>query len=322
MDRKVKKYQKILTDFLEEEATSKDLGTIELQVVTDFKNNHFQLVETGWFEKRLLFDFEQYSFLKSMKNLLFSLVLTLNFAQTKAQSLPKDSLNKVIHNLGVGVGLSHTALQYQTVSPLIFNGLGVPVTINYKQEKPRSKEYIHVLVLNQSLKSPFNNTLDDLGVYLLYGYLRQLRAKGNNRFLLGGEFQFQGNFRQIRNFINTEYGVLLSGLNLTGQWEHRFKNHRIEAQLGIALVGFNRRPGKNFDVRAADRSFFTEYGLGKFETIFDYLNGSLRVSYSPVLKAKHIAWQIDYVGSVYTSKQPQFLGVIQNQLSTSLNFQF
>jgi hypothetical protein len=55
MDRKIKKYQKILTDFLEEESTSKDLGTIELQVVTDFKNNHFQLVETGWFEKRFIY---------------------------------------------------------------------------------------------------------------------------------------------------------------------------------------------------------------------------------------------------------------------------
>lgn len=47
MDGKLKKYQKILTDFLLAESISKDLGTIELQVVTDFKNNHFQLVETG-----------------------------------------------------------------------------------------------------------------------------------------------------------------------------------------------------------------------------------------------------------------------------------
>jgi XisI protein len=55
MDRKIKKYQKILTDFLVAESISKDLGTIELQVVTDFKNNHFQLVETGWFEKRFIY---------------------------------------------------------------------------------------------------------------------------------------------------------------------------------------------------------------------------------------------------------------------------
>lgn len=54
MDGKLKKYQKILTDFLLAESISKDLGTIELQVVTDFKNNHFQLVETGWFEKRFI----------------------------------------------------------------------------------------------------------------------------------------------------------------------------------------------------------------------------------------------------------------------------
>ncbi len=36
MDRKIKKYQKVLTDFLVAESISKDLGTIELQVVTDF----------------------------------------------------------------------------------------------------------------------------------------------------------------------------------------------------------------------------------------------------------------------------------------------
>ncbi len=42
MDRKIKKYQKILTDFLVAESIARDLGTIELQVVTDFKNNHFQ----------------------------------------------------------------------------------------------------------------------------------------------------------------------------------------------------------------------------------------------------------------------------------------
>lgn len=55
MDRKIKKYQKILTDYLVAESTSKDSATIELQVVTDFKNNHFQLVETGWFEKRFIY---------------------------------------------------------------------------------------------------------------------------------------------------------------------------------------------------------------------------------------------------------------------------
>jgi hypothetical protein len=54
MDKKIKKYQKILEDFLNEESTGKTIPEIEFQVVADTRNNHFQLVETGWYEKRFI----------------------------------------------------------------------------------------------------------------------------------------------------------------------------------------------------------------------------------------------------------------------------
>jgi len=54
MDEKIKKYQHLLKDFLTEEADSKAIPEIEFQVVADEQNNHFQLVETGWFDKRFI----------------------------------------------------------------------------------------------------------------------------------------------------------------------------------------------------------------------------------------------------------------------------
>ena len=54
MDKKIKKYQQILEAFLQEEADSKTIPGIEFQVITDTRNNHFQLVETGWFEKQFI----------------------------------------------------------------------------------------------------------------------------------------------------------------------------------------------------------------------------------------------------------------------------
>ncbi len=52
MDKKVKKYQVILEAFLNEEAAGKTIPGIEFQVIVDTRNHHFQLVETGWYEKR------------------------------------------------------------------------------------------------------------------------------------------------------------------------------------------------------------------------------------------------------------------------------
>jgi XisI protein len=54
MDKKIKKYQTILENFLNKEAEDSKIPEIEFQVIADKQNNHFQLVETGWYEKRYI----------------------------------------------------------------------------------------------------------------------------------------------------------------------------------------------------------------------------------------------------------------------------
>lgn len=55
MDKKIKNYQNILEDFLQEEVKDKDIPGIEFQIIADKRNNHFQLVETGWYEKQYIY---------------------------------------------------------------------------------------------------------------------------------------------------------------------------------------------------------------------------------------------------------------------------
>lgn len=55
MDKKIKKYQTILTNFLNKEAADKEIPNIEFLVVIDKQNNHFQLVETGWHDKQYIY---------------------------------------------------------------------------------------------------------------------------------------------------------------------------------------------------------------------------------------------------------------------------
>ena len=54
MATSINEYQQILQAFLQEEADSKTIPGIEFQVITDTRNNHFQLVETGWYEKQFI----------------------------------------------------------------------------------------------------------------------------------------------------------------------------------------------------------------------------------------------------------------------------
>ncbi len=61
---KIKKYQKIITEYLEEYAAipySTSPG-VEKQVITDLKRNHFQLVSIGWnknsFDYSTIFHFD------------------------------------------------------------------------------------------------------------------------------------------------------------------------------------------------------------------------------------------------------------------------
>jgi len=54
MDKKIKNYQAILEKYLQEEANDKVIQGIEFQVIADKQNNHFQLVETGWYDNHYI----------------------------------------------------------------------------------------------------------------------------------------------------------------------------------------------------------------------------------------------------------------------------
>ena len=54
MDKKIKNYQHILENFIEKESKDTIIPNIEFQVIVDKQHNHFQLVETGWYEKRYI----------------------------------------------------------------------------------------------------------------------------------------------------------------------------------------------------------------------------------------------------------------------------
>lgn len=54
MDKKIKQYQTILENFLAEEAKDRLVPGIDFQVIIDKSNNHFQLVETGWYDKHYI----------------------------------------------------------------------------------------------------------------------------------------------------------------------------------------------------------------------------------------------------------------------------
>jgi hypothetical protein len=52
MDKKIM-YENILLSFLQTES-KKDIEGIDFQVIKDVENNHYQLVETGWYAKRFI----------------------------------------------------------------------------------------------------------------------------------------------------------------------------------------------------------------------------------------------------------------------------
>lgn len=54
MDKKIKKYQQIIENYLEKEAQDRKIPDIDCQVIADKDNNHYQLVETGWYQKRYI----------------------------------------------------------------------------------------------------------------------------------------------------------------------------------------------------------------------------------------------------------------------------
>jgi XisI protein len=56
MVRKIKKYQRIIENFLNLEAQDRQPAySTEYQVIEDTKNHHYQLIETGWEDTRYIY---------------------------------------------------------------------------------------------------------------------------------------------------------------------------------------------------------------------------------------------------------------------------
>ncbi|MCU0340502.1 MAG: XisI protein [Spirosomaceae bacterium] len=55
MDKKIKKYRHIIQSFLQQEVKDRTIEGIDFQVIIDKNNGHFQMVETGWYDKTYIY---------------------------------------------------------------------------------------------------------------------------------------------------------------------------------------------------------------------------------------------------------------------------
>jgi hypothetical protein len=258
----------------------------------------------------------------NMKKLYFLILLMTIVIKINAQTASDNPPKKATFNLSLGVGFSSMSLKNETVSPLIFSGTGALFHLTGRRDGALWKSYFQLLYQRPTLKSPFETPIEMVGGHLLQGYLRQIKKGENLRFFVGSEVQFQGVAYEMPTSLNSNFRTFLSSLNLTGQMEYTLKKHRIEAQIGLTALGFNARPDNNFSVRASDDTFISWAASGKLETLPNYLNSTWRLSFYPLSISKRFGWRLDYVGNYYGFKQQQFFGVVQHQVSTSLNYQF
>lgn len=263
-----------------------------------------------------------------MKKLLFLLVLVLPnikiFGQAVAENTRLNVATKPVHALSLSVGLSHTALKTEVISPLIFSGTGVPLSLTYRRESAKSKQYVQLQYQSPTLKSPFDFRMTALDVFLGYGYLRKVKSFPKMNLYVGGELQIMGSFRQMPQAgSNNTQAVMLNGLNLSSLLAYSLGAHLLEAQISVAALSYNLRTKDNFKIGAFEENFsqFVDFGA-YLETVPNYLNTSLRLSYIPPLKSKHWRWRVDYWGNFQRFQQRQYMGVLQNQISTSLTYQF
>lgn len=55
MVRKIKKYQQIIMEYLQEEANDRNTPRINWEVISDTKQHHYQLMENGWYNNRYIY---------------------------------------------------------------------------------------------------------------------------------------------------------------------------------------------------------------------------------------------------------------------------
>jgi hypothetical protein len=259
-----------------------------------------------------------------MKKILRILLFLSNgFASAWCQSVVETVPSKPLNSLSFGTGFSHTALKMEVISPLIFSGTAIPFHLTYRRESMASKQYVQLQYQSPSLNSPFNFQMNALDAFLMYGYLRKVKSFGKMNLYVGGELQIMGSFRSMPQVINNNQVTTLNGLNISSILDYSIGQHIIEAQLSIAALGYNIRAKDNVKIGAYEETFSEFIGSeSHLETLPNYLNTSLRLSYIPSSNSKHFRWRLDYWGNFQRFNQRQYMGVLQNQISTSLTYQF
>jgi hypothetical protein len=257
-----------------------------------------------------------------MKKLFYLLILSAQFNDMSGQTTTTIAPTRPIHSISLGIGISHTVMKNETLSPLIFSGTDVPFHLTYRRESAVSKQYIQFLYQAQNLKSPFGLTSEEQGGHLLYGYLRKLKSYEKAAIYLGGEMHINGVYRNMPVNPNNDFLTILNSLNISGSMDYQLGKHHLEAQINLTVLGYNMRRGNNLSDDIGNGVTDALWANTRFETLPKYVNTALRLTYFVPTNAKHIRWRFDYLGNYYGFTQQQYFGVLQNQLTTSFTYQF
>ena len=255
------------------------------------------------------------------KSLCFPIFLLFSF-KIMGQTLPVLASSKAVYSVGLGIGLGYTALKNETISPLIFTGFGAPISLTYRRESAISRQFLQLQYQAQTIQSPFDLPIEEVGGHLIFSYLRRIKSSAKSRFFWGAELRLEGVDRQMPKSLNSAFTVSLNSLNVNGLWDFSMGKNQFESEISVAVLGYNLRSGSNLS-GVFDVSFFDYLkSNARFETLPKYLNATLRIAYFVPTNAKHFLWRVDYSGNYLGFKQRQYFGVLRNQISTSLTYQF
>jgi hypothetical protein len=257
-----------------------------------------------------------------MKKLFFLLILLPQILKISGQNQATDVSPKAVHALSLSVGLSHTDLKFETVSPYVFSGVATPLQLTYRRNNAVSKQSIELGYQGQTLKSPFGFKVVELGGHLSYSYLRRVKNFNKLNLFLGGALHFSGANRTMPQGLNNSSTVVLSSLNVSSLADYAVGKQRFDAQLTLAVLGYNQHPNNNLKGNFTE-GFLDSYTTNaRLETPPQYLNVFWRLGYLVPTISRHFSWRFDYLGNYCGFQQRQFLGTLTHQLTTSFTYQF
>jgi hypothetical protein len=257
-----------------------------------------------------------------MKKLFYFLILLAQFNKMSGQNTTENARPKPINALSLSVEISHTALKFETVSPFIFSGIATPLQLSYRRENTVSKQSVELGYQSQTLKSPFGYRVVELGGHLFYSYLRKIENYNKSNIFVGGQLYLSGANRTMPEGLNNESTVIMSSLNVSSLADYAVGKHRFEAQLSLAILGYNLRPDNNIKGNFTEGLADNFIANGRLETLPRYTNVFWRLGYLVPTNARHFHWRFDYLGNYCGFQQRQYLGTLTHQFSTSLTYQF